>query len=142
MDTLDNSTAYELSKVFRVAPEKVFRSFIDEATLKNIWGVSEIKIDARPGGQARAKLQFGDENWDFTLNYKEIIPNEKLRWIVHFDRFPSKEIRATLLFTKVPEGTRLIFRQENFQTSEERDDNRQANSEALEKLDSLLTNRQ
>ena len=142
MDTLDNSTAYELSRVFSAAPETVFRSFIDEGTLKQIWGVSEIIIDARREGQARAKLQIGNENWDFTLTYKEIVPNEKLRWIVHFDRFPSKETRATLLFIKVPEGTKLIFRQENFQTSEERDDNRQAITEALKTLDSLLTNRQ
>jgi uncharacterized protein YndB with AHSA1/START domain len=130
---------YEISKEFKAAPEIVFRSFIDEETLKKIRGVSAIKIDARPEGKARAKLQIGNENWDFTITYKEVVPNEKLRWIAHFDRFPSKETRTTLLLTKVPEGTRLIFRQENFQTSQERDENRQAIAEALKTLDGLLT---
>src|SRR5262249_16305441 len=126
MDTLNTDTAYELSKEFNASPEVVFKSFIDEETLKKIWGVSEIKIDARPEGKARAKLQISNENWDFTITYKEVVPNEKLRWIVQFDRFPSKETRTTILLTKIPEGTKLIFRQENFETSQERDENREA----------------
>ena len=109
--------------------------------MKKIWGVSAIKIDPRPEGKARAKLQIGNEKWDFTITYKEVVPNEELRWIVHFDRFPSKETRTTLLLTKVSEGTRLVFRQENFQTSQERDENRQAMTEALKTLDGLLSER-
>src|SRR5262245_53895640 len=62
MDTLNTDTAYELSKEFNASPEIVFKSFIDEETLKKIWGVSEIKIDARPECKARAKLQISNEN--------------------------------------------------------------------------------
>src|SRR5262249_40172413 len=98
-----------------------------------------IKIDARPEGKARAKLQISNENWDFTITYKEVVPNEKLRWIVQFDRFPSKETRTTILLTKITEGTKLIFRQENFETSQERDENREAITNALKMLDGLLT---
>ena len=138
MTKFDDSTAYELSKVFTVTPDKLFNSFINEETLKKIWGVSEIQIDARPGGKARALLQFGSENWDFTITYKEIIQNEKLYWVVHFDRFPTKETRVTLLFNKAQNGTELIFRQENFENPNERDQNRQANEQALKTLSGLL----
>lgn len=138
MNKSDTTKAYELSRVFATSPDKVFNTFIDETTLKKIWGVSEIKIDARPGGEARAKLQIDNENWNFTIIYKEVIPYEKLSWVVHFDRFPAKETRATLLFRKLTDGTELTFRQENFETSQERDDNRQANEHALRILDSLL----
>ena len=86
--------------------------------------------------------ELSNENWDFTITYKEIVPNEKLRWIVHFDMFPSKETRATLWFREVPGGTNLTFRQENFENSQERDENRQAISGALKTLESLLADRE
>jgi hypothetical protein len=70
METIDNNTAYELSKVFPVTPEKLFNAFLSETTLQKIWGVSSISIDARPEGKARAKLQIENENWDFTITYK------------------------------------------------------------------------
>jgi uncharacterized protein YndB with AHSA1/START domain len=139
MDATDNNTAYELSKVFPVTQEKLFNAFIDEMTLKKIWGVSIITIDARPGGKARAELRIDSENWDFTITYKEVITNEKLRWVVHFDRFPAKEIRVTLWFKKMPDGTQLTLRQENFDNSQERDGNRQAWEGALTTLERLFT---
>ena len=138
MGTLHKDTAYEISKVFLATEEELFNAFISEPLLKKIWGVSSITIDARPNGQARAKLAFANENWDFTIIYKEVVPNEKLSWIVHFDRFPSKETWVTLLFKKTTNGTELIFRQENFENSQERDDNRQANEMALETLEGLV----
>ena len=138
MNTIDHNTAYELSKVFPVTQEKLFNAFIDETTLKKIWGVSSITIDARPGGHARAALEFDNENWDFTITYKEVIPNEKLKWIVHFDRFPGKEILATLWFRKTTGGSEVTVRQENFETSQERDANRQAWERTLQTLEDLL----
>jgi uncharacterized protein YndB with AHSA1/START domain len=138
MDASDDSTAYELSKIFPVTQEKLYNAFIDETTLKNIWGVSAITIDARPEGKARAELKIDSENWDFTITYKEVIPNEKLRWVVHFDRFPAKEIRVTLWFKKISDGTQLTLHQENFENSQERDGNRQAWEGALTTLERLI----
>jgi uncharacterized protein YndB with AHSA1/START domain len=139
MGTFDNNTAYELSKVFSVAPDKLFNAFLSEPTLKKIWGVSSISIDARAKGKARAKLQIGNENWDFTITYIEVVPNEKLRWTVRFDRFPNKAIMVTLSFRKTTGGTALTVRQENFDNSQERDSNRAAWEGALKTLDSLVS---
>jgi hypothetical protein len=139
MDIIDTNTAYELSKVFPVTQDKLFNAFLSETTLKKIWGVSSISIDARTGGKARAKLQIGNENWDFTITYTEVVLNEKLRWIVRFDRFSNKEIRVTLWFRNTPGGTELTVRQENFENSQERDNNRAAWEGALKTLDSLVS---
>jgi uncharacterized protein YndB with AHSA1/START domain len=138
---MENDTTYELSRVFPVAPGTLFSQFLDETTLKTIWGVSQITIDARPEGQARARLTINDENWDFTITYKEVVPGQTLRWIVHFDRLPSKEIKVTLRFKEIAAGTELILRMENFESSNERDQNRQAWEAALETLQGLISPR-
>ena len=59
--------------------------------------------------------------------------------MTHFKRFPSKETRVTLLFAKTADGTRLTLRQENFETSQERNANREALTNALSRLAGLLT---
>ncbi|HKV06132.1 MAG TPA: SRPBCC family protein [Candidatus Acidoferrales bacterium] len=135
---MDKDTAYELIAPFTIAPDRLFKAFLDETVLKKLWGVSEISIDARAGGTARAKMTIANENWNFTLTYDEISPNEKLRWSVHFDRFPQKETRVTLLFKRIPAGTELTVRQENFDDARERDANREAWRGALNILGGLL----
>ena len=137
IDHFNSGTAYELSKNIPVPPEKLYAAFLDPKALRKIWGLTSITIDARPEGKAIAKLQIGDQNWDFTLTYKEIVPDKKLQWEVHFDRFPEKEILTTLLFNKVKDGTNIIIRQENFATPQERDENKQAWEDTLIKLDAL-----
>ncbi|MGH2362204.1 MAG: SRPBCC family protein [bacterium] len=133
-----NNTSYELSRVFQVTPATLFNAFIDAGTLKHIWGISSISVDARPSGQTRAEMSLDNENWNFTITYQEVIPHEKLRWIVHFDRFPSKETRVTLLFKATAGGAEVTVRMENFETPEERDGNKQAWEGALKKLERLL----
>jgi uncharacterized protein YndB with AHSA1/START domain len=138
MDTIDNNTAYELSPVFPVSQETLFNALINEAILKRIWGVSSITVDARPNGKARAQLEIDGENWDFTLTYQEVVQNERLRWVVHFDRFPTKETRVTLWFKATTGGAEVTIRMENFETSEERDGNRQAWEAGLARLEGLI----
>jgi hypothetical protein len=140
MSTEPRSTvklAYELSHQYSVTQNALFNAFIDAATLQNIWGVSTIKVDPRPGGQARATLTFAGENWDFTITYKEVVPYDKLRWVVHFDRFPNKETRATLWFKQTIGGSEVTVQMENFETPEERDSNKHAWERALQKLETL-----
>ena len=140
METIDSNTAYEISRLFQVPQRALFNAFVDEAILRKIWGVSSITVDARPGGQARARLQIEDENWDFTVTYEEVSSPEKLRWAVHFDRFPHKEIRVTLWFNATADGAEVTIRMENFETTEERDANRQAWEAGLTTLEALIGN--
>ena len=136
---MDVDTAYEIHRLFPVGPERLFAAFTNPAILKNIWGLSAISVDARVGGQALAKMEITGKNWNFTITYTEIVPARTLRWVTHFQRFPNKETRVTLLFEKTAEGTQLTLRQENFETSQERNANREALINALSRLAGLLT---
>ena len=133
-----NDTAYELIKIFPVPQEKLFNALINADVLKKIWGVSSITVNARPGGKANAKLEINGQNWDFVITYREVAPNEKLTWIVHFEKFPQKETRVNLFFKKENGGTEFTIRMENFENLEERDANRQAWEGALVTLEKLM----
>ena len=140
MSALDDDTAYELAAEFPVARSVLFNAFIDEEKLRRMWGVSSISVDARPNGQARALLEIDGERWDFTITYREVVPPDVLRWVVHFDRFPGKEIRVALLFKTTAGGAGVTVRMENFDTPEERDANRGAWEAGLATLKTLLAN--
>ena len=127
-------THFELSRTYATGQATLFNAFIDPDTLRHIWGVSTISVDARPRGHTRAELSFASENWNFTITYLEVIPYERLRWTIHFDRFPTKEPRATLSFSTVPNGARVTVRMENFESAQECGDNKQAWEGALAKL--------
>lgn len=139
MDPIDPNSAYEFSKDLVVPAEKLYSSFLDPLTLKDIWGVSSITIDPRPEGKAIAKFKIDNQTRDFTLTYKELIPYEKLKWVVHFDSFPEKEIYTTIWFKKIKTGTTVTIRQENFSTPEERDENRKAWDFSIDMLHALTS---
>jgi uncharacterized protein YndB with AHSA1/START domain len=138
MNPIDTNTSYELTRLFPANPDQLFGALIDSSILKQIWGVQSITVDARPEGIARAVYRIGEQNWDFTITYKEVIPNQKLGWIVHFDSYPTKETKVTILMNKVSAGTELKLRMENFENSQERNGNRQAWESALLKLAEIL----
>ena len=138
MSQIDSKKAYELSRKFPVSQENLFNALTDSTVLKKIWGVQSINVDARVGGKTNAVYIEGDQDWSFTITYKEVVPNEKLRWVTHFKSFPSKETRVTLLFKKADNGTELVVRMENFETSEERDANKAAWKNGLTTLEGVL----
>ena len=139
MNQIDPNTAYEIAKTFSVTKDQLFAALIDSAVLKKIWGVQSITVDARVNGKAQATYIEEGQDWSFTITYKEIIPNEKLRWITHFKSFPSKETRVTLLFKKLEESkTNLLVRMENFDNAEERDANKKAWEKGLEILEETV----
>jgi uncharacterized protein YndB with AHSA1/START domain len=138
ISSADDTTSYTIKKTLAVSPDKVYNTYIDPQSLKQIWGVDSISVDARPEGQTRAMLNVNEQNWDFTLTYKEVIPNQKLKWVAEFDEHPRSEILTTVVFNSIKEGTEISFSQENFKTKKERDENRTANNETLNKLTSLL----
>ena len=82
--------------------------------------------------------KFHSITWDFTIIYREVVLPDKLRWVVHFDRFPTKETRVTLSFKTKEGGSEVTARMENFETSQERDGNKQAWEAALKKLEAIV----
>ncbi|SRR5258706_8523808 len=138
MNSIDESMVFELSREFSATQGALFDAFINPDTLKGIWGVSSILVDAKPGGHARATLTIAGENWDFTITYQEVTFPETLRWVVRFDRFPSKETWASLFFRATAGGSKVKVRMENFDSVVERDSNRQAWEGALTKLEAII----
>jgi uncharacterized protein YndB with AHSA1/START domain len=110
----------------------------DAAVLEKVWGVQSIAVDARPGGQTEATYIVDGEDWSFTLTYSEIVPHERLRWVVRFKAFPSKQTKVTIALRAALDGTELNLRMENFETASERHANRQAWEAGLATLAVLL----
>ena len=135
---LESGIGYELSETYPVSRERLFDALTDAATLKKIWGVQEITVDARVGGHAKAVFVTGGQDWSFTITYTDIVPNQSLRWMTHFNAFPTKETRVTATLDEVERGTELIIRMGNFETTEERDANREAWQAGLATLGNIL----
>jgi len=127
MSPIDSGISYELSRTFLAPPEALFDALTSALVLKRIWGVQEIEVDARVGGQAVAKYVIDGQDWSFTLAYSEVARDKgRLSWITRFKSFPSKETRVSVQLARVEGGTALRLRMENFESREECNANRQA----------------
>ena len=127
MNQPDTGIDYELSRTYSASPAAIFSALTNAAVLKRIWGVQEINVDARVGGQAVATYLVEGQDWSFTITYTELAPADgRLRWVTRFKSFPSKETRVTVLLTEGDNGTVLTLRMGNLESTEERDANRQA----------------
>jgi uncharacterized protein YndB with AHSA1/START domain len=138
MSAIDSGIGYELSEAFPVSRERLFNALIDPSVLKSIWGVQEITVDPRVGGKANAVFIAEGQDWSFTLTYLEVVAPEKLRWVAHFKSFPSKETRVVIRIAEEERGARLTITMGNFETTEERDANRQAWQQGLRRLAGML----
>ena len=138
MNSSATNIGYEVSATFPVSQERLFRALTDATVLKRIWGVQQITVDARVGGETHATFIAGGQDWSFTITYTEVAPNRLLRWITHFKSFPTKETRVALRFEDAHPGTALTVRMDNFETPEERDANKQAWQQALVTLSEIL----
>src|SRR5262245_3501353 len=133
---------YELSRTYAASSDALFDALTNAVVLKRIWGVQQIDVDARVGGQAVATFLADGQDWSFTITYAELSrENGRLRWVARFKNFPSKEIRVTVLLKPAEKGTVLTLRMENFESAEERDGNRQAWERGLATLADVVAGR-
>lgn len=127
MSPSDSGISYELSGRFSVSPEVLFDALTSAMVLKRIWGVQEIDLDARVGGQAIANYVVDGQDWSFTLTYTELARDKgRLGWVARFKSFPSKETRVSVRLAQVDGGTALTLRMENFESIDECNADRQA----------------
>jgi len=66
MKSTDSELGYELSEIYPVSRERLFRALTDATVLKKIWGVQQITVDARVGGRTSAVYIDGGQDWSFT----------------------------------------------------------------------------
>lgn len=139
MDQSDGRMAYEVSKTYPASQERLFGALTDATVLTEMWGVQQITVDARVGGKIRAVYVEGGQDWSFTITYTEVLPHERLTWITHFNAFPTKETRVTVLFKKAEAGTEVTVRMHNFESAEEREANRRAWEKGLATLADIFS---
>jgi uncharacterized protein YndB with AHSA1/START domain len=134
----DSGLGYEFSVTYPVSRDRLFSALTNAAVLKRIWRVQQITVDARVGGTTSAVYIDGGQDWSFTITYTEVVPNHRLRWLTHFTSFPTKETRVTILLTDAANGAEVTVRMENFETTQERDANKQAWQHGLATLADIL----
>ena len=105
-----------LKRVFKVAPEKVYRAWTDGAALRQWWSQGDspgwiAELDVRVGGHYRLMLRDPEGNYhDIRGVYSEVEPNRKLlfTWNIH-DAPPEAASTITILLSPVGDGTELEF---------------------------------
>ena len=109
-----------LHRVFRAAPERVYRAFLDAGAMAkwlppNGFTGKVHHLDAKVGGTYKmsfTNLRTGNSH-SFGGEYLELLPNERIR---HTDRFDDPNLpgtmQLTVSFRKVSCGTELNIEQE------------------------------
>ena len=109
-----------LHRVFRAAPERVYRAFLDAGAMAkwlppNGFTGKVHHMDARVGGGY--KMSFTNfttgHGHSFGGEYRELVPFERIRYTDRFDdsNLPG-EMLTTVTMTKVSSGTELAIVQE------------------------------
>ena len=118
--TTDNTNTIRLHRVFRAAPERVYRAFLDAAAMAkwlppNGFTGQVHHLDARVGGSY--KMSFTNfttgRSHSFGGEFLELQPDERIRYTDKFeDPNLAGEIQTTITLHKVSVGTELNIVQE------------------------------
>jgi uncharacterized protein YndB with AHSA1/START domain len=109
-----------LHRVLRAKPEKVYKAFLNADAISrwippNGFTCKVHQMDAKVGGTY--KMSFTNfttgKSISFGGSYKELVPNEKLRYVDKFDdpNLPG-EMQVTVTLKKVSVGTEINILQE------------------------------
>ena len=135
-----------LERHYPVAPEKVWRAWTDPEAVRRWWGpmpgepVSAAELDVRVGG--RFRIVFGGAkgtDHECAGVYREVEPNRKLVFTWHWpNSTPERVSVVTITFKAVDDGTRLVFRHDQFFDEAARDGHKRGWTGALDKLAAYL----
>jgi uncharacterized protein YndB with AHSA1/START domain len=139
--------ALEISRSFDAPRALVFELWASPEHLARWWGpknfsVPSVSVDFRPGGEYRHAIRSADgvEYWMQGV-YREIVAPERIvftfAWEDEAGR-PQAWTLVTVTFDDTNGKTRLTFRQEPFDTVEERDSHQEGWGECLDRLQSYV----
>jgi uncharacterized protein YndB with AHSA1/START domain len=145
---LREKPSLSLSRRYPVSPEKVWRAWTDPEAVRKWWGpgpgepVSVAELDVRVGGGFRIVFGGADgTEHECAGAYKEVVPNRRLVFTWCWPRTtPERVSLVTIEFKRVPDGTELEFRHEQFFDEQTRDSHKRGWTGLLEKLDGYFTN--
>lgn len=154
----NNDLVLEITRVFSAPRALVFKAFTDPSHSVRWMGpkefpASRIEADVRPGGKWRICLQASDSITDHRRGaqlwqggvYKEVLPLERLVWTSRWEAEPwnpnpeaNRETLVTVTFSDVNGRTKMVFRQEVFDTKSNRDGHVGGWNSTFDRLDSYL----
>ncbi|MDY0884493.1 SRPBCC domain-containing protein [Dongia soli] len=141
----DNERVLVITRVFKGPRHLIFNAWADPAQSRQWMGprgftATEVTQDARPGGIWRLCLRADDgsrELWQGGV-FREITPPERLVFTFAWDDAagcPGHEMLVTVTFAEREDGTTLMtFRQELFDTIENRDGHRDGWDSTFDRL--------
>lgn len=136
-----------ITRIFDAPRDRVFEVFTDPKHALHWMGprhfpMTQMESDRRPGGKWRACLtspEDGRQLWQSGVNH-EIVPPERLSFTFGWedDGALGPETLVTITFEDLGGKTLMTFRQEVFDTVENRDGHRGGWSSAFDRLDDYL----
>ena len=117
--SLKEQPSLSLTRIYPVAPEKVWRAWTDPDALRIWWNQADSpgwigELDVRAGGRYRVVMRNPEGVYhDVRGVYREVVPNRKLvfTWNLHEGR-AERESVVTVELRPVEAGTELQFKQE------------------------------
>lgn len=137
------SYALEISRFFNAPRSLVFRAWTSPEHLARWWGPKDfsapsLSMDFRPGGKYRHAIRSaeGTEYWMRGV-YREIVEPERIVFTFAWEEEasqPTTETLVTVTFEEHGGKTRLTFRQEPFDSVQQRDSHAEGWGECLDRL--------
>jgi uncharacterized protein YndB with AHSA1/START domain len=117
---IQEKPSLSLTRIFPVAPEKVWRAWTEPQALKHWFGpdegeVSFAETDVRVGGRFHVIFRTLDgEQHDVSGVYREVQPHSKLVFTWAWKSTPERESLVTLSFRPSGKGTEFNMLHEQF----------------------------
>ena len=117
---IQEKPSLSLTRIFPVAPEKVWRAWTEPQALKHWFGpdegeVSFAETDVRVGGRFHVIFSTLDgEQHDVSGVYREVLPHSKLVFTWAWKSTPERESLVTLSFRPSGKGTEFNMLHEQF----------------------------
>jgi uncharacterized protein YndB with AHSA1/START domain len=117
---IQEKPSLSLTRIFPVAPEKVWRAWTEPQALKHWFGpdegeVSFAETDVRVGGRFHVVFSTLDgEQHDVSGVYREVQPHSKLVFTWAWKSTPERESLVTLSFRPSGKGTEFNMLHEQF----------------------------
>jgi uncharacterized protein YndB with AHSA1/START domain len=138
-DERTRNSAFEITRVFKVPRDRVWKAWSEAGQLKHWWGPKGCSLEIsrfefRPGGFFHYAMKFADAPtmWG-RFNYREIVGPERIVWLnsfsnekcgiarAPFSEFCPLEIENSVTFTEHAGATTVFLRAQPFgEAAEER----------------------
>jgi uncharacterized protein YndB with AHSA1/START domain len=143
----EKSHSLKIVRTFNASPEVVYRAWTDPKVIEKWFAPLDMstpiaEVDLKVGGKYRIGMKSPEgELYVATGIYREIIPNEKLKFTWQWETSPSdpSDTLVTVEFKKSGKGTKLVFTHENFATEELAKEHREGWEGTLSKLSKIIT---